>query len=626
MIEISSQMREFVNFAQDAAANDAKDSIARLGDKESRYSAFSIHTAADGDSVGKLRRSTASKNANNTVRAKFREAVEQMFGGAERIPAGVLAAMHMKDYQKGKPLTADRILDVYAAIQGHIKGLKDAAFRAGTLRAVDAADTAADKFIAKFQAKIKANLGGTVASNLKRTLILCAANSLDDAAVKGGPEALKKFARNLNSSFMYTLKAIGFDAESRMIDVSRIQNLMKDEVHMRHTVFALLDKDGNVDVNHFDRRLAFYDDPWLKRGSSGILRANLETLGPAAVKELQREFGRMAVQKAGDAARDEIDAFFQANPDKIPASLRDDRRAAIDYKTLVKEFVTGREVKAVADRMAYAGDATARIDTAAGLRDFQAFMDSIYALAEGDKDLVSLIERFAGKIALDSEDKQRPLEEIKARFIDPVRANLEELRAVADGNANILKAGIDVIARNQMKASKKGVLASLANAAKNVGQAVVKSISDHPKPDEVAKAFADMFAQFKKAMPLGNYNDQFDREERNSYLQFFAGVAMEGLDRTEKEYLTMVFSTDPAKIASNVMQTLVQDGSMDPLVKTDMQDTAYMMRECTSFLADDIGFDADALAVNHVIETMKFETLPANVAAQFTDIVKGIQG
>ena len=63
MIEISSQMREFVNFAQDAVANNAKNTIARLGKRDSIFFAFQIGAAADGDSVGKLRRSGASKKA-----------------------------------------------------------------------------------------------------------------------------------------------------------------------------------------------------------------------------------------------------------------------------------------------------------------------------------------------------------------------------------------------------------------------------------------------------------------------------------------------------------------------------------------------------------------------------------
>ncbi len=94
MIEISSQMREFVNFAQDAVANNAKNTVARLGRQESRFSAFSIGAATDGDSVGKLRRSPDLKRANNSVRTEFRNTVAKMFGGAERIPASVLAAMN----------------------------------------------------------------------------------------------------------------------------------------------------------------------------------------------------------------------------------------------------------------------------------------------------------------------------------------------------------------------------------------------------------------------------------------------------------------------------------------------------------------------------------------------------
>lgn len=54
-------MREFVNFAKDAAASSGKNTVARLGQQETRDCAFSIRAAADGDSVGKLRRSDNSK-------------------------------------------------------------------------------------------------------------------------------------------------------------------------------------------------------------------------------------------------------------------------------------------------------------------------------------------------------------------------------------------------------------------------------------------------------------------------------------------------------------------------------------------------------------------------------------
>ena len=621
MIEISSQMREFVNFAQDAVANNAKNTVARLGRQESRFSAFSIGAATDGDSVGKLRRSPDLKRANNSVRTEFRNTVAKMFGGAERIPPSVLEAMNIQDYEKGKPLTADRILDVYAAIKDHIAGLKNAAFEDGTLRAVDVADTAADKFVEKFQAKHGVRLGAAAASNLKRALLLCAANALDDDAVKGGEAAVKKFARSLNSSFKYTLTALGFDAATRMVDVPRIRNLMKDELHMRGAVFALLDKDGNVDVNHFDARLAIFDDAWLTRNSSGLLRPNLDSRGSEAVKALQAEFTRTAKVKVGDLARAEIDAFFEANPDRIPAAIRNDRREVQLYTGLVKQYVVGKGENGAADRLA-AGDADAKIDVASALKDFNQFMDSIYASAKGDKDLLRLVEQFSREIAFNSVGEMRSLEDIKKKFIEPVRANLEELRAVAGGNAGILKAGLEAISWNQMKPFKKGVITTLANEAKNWGRKILQSVSERSSAYEIAKEFAGMFAEYKKLMPDANYNDRYDRAEHNAYLKFFTGVAVAGLNEDEKVRMTMIFATDEAKIASNTMQTLEQDGSMDPAVKWDLQDMTYLMRSCTSFLADDLSLDADAFAVNEIIEDMTFDTLPADVAAKFADLLQ----
>ena len=497
-------MREFVNFAQDAVANNAKNTIARLGKRASSFATFPISAAADGDSVGKLRRSADSKRANNTVRTEFRNAVAKMFGGADRIPPSVLVAMNIQDYEKGKPLTADRILDVYAAIKNHISGLKNAAIENGTLRAIDVADTTAELFVDKFQEKHNIRLSATVASNLKRALLLCAANVLDDNAVKDGEAAVRKFVHPLNDSFKYTLKALGFDPATRKVSIPRIENLMKDEVHMRGAVFALLDKDGNVDVNHFDARLAIFNDEWLKHESSGLIRPNLDSPGPAAVKALQAEFTRTARVKVGDWARKEIDAFFKANPDKIPAAIRNDKREAQLYVGLVQKYITSK----------------------------------------GE------------------------------------------------------------------------------NEAKNWGQKILQSISERSSAYEIAKAFAGMFAEFRKLMPDENYNDRYDRAEHNACLKFFTGVAMAGLNQNEKVRMTMIFATEEAKIASNTMQTLEQDGGMDPAVKWDLQDMTYLMRSCTSFLADDLSLDADAFAVNQIIETMKIDTLPDDVVNKFSGLLQ----
>ena len=59
------------------------------------------------------RRATGSA----TSAASFRDAIVGMFGGESRVPSGVWDAMRLEDYDKGRPLTARRIMAVKAAIE-----------------------------------------------------------------------------------------------------------------------------------------------------------------------------------------------------------------------------------------------------------------------------------------------------------------------------------------------------------------------------------------------------------------------------------------------------------------------------------------------------------------------------
>ena len=629
MIEISSQMREFVNFAQDAVANNAKNTVARLGKKESSYATFPISAAVDGDSVGKLRRSAASKRANNTVRTEFRKVVEQMFGGADKIPQNVLAAMNMKDYAKGKPLTADRILDVYAAIKDHITALKSDASAKGTLRALDVADSVAEQFVEKnFKAKCRIPPSAAAVSNLKRALLLSAANMLDDNAVKGGAKAVKDFIHPLRDSFKYTIKALGFDVASRQIDIGRIQNLMKDEVHMRAAVFALLDKDGNVDVNNFDKRLARFNDDWLKRYSSSTVRPNLDTPGPAAVKALQKEFVRIAKLQVGDAAREEIQALYKANPDKIPASLRKNKLDSDAYVGFVKFFVAKQYAEAAGNSLAWSGDANAKIDVAAALKGFDDYTNAIYATAKGDKDIIELIDRFIGKLAYNGANELRSVEDIKKKFIEPIRSNLQELRTAAGGNAAILRSGLDALARNDMTPFKKGVFTKLANGAKAMSLRELNSISGKPTPIEIAKAFMGLYAHFKKSITTADFVDQWSRNEKDAYTIFFSDVVMSRLNNDEKIHLVRTFGTDTAGDASNIMQLLVTANDVDTSQNdvSNIQEAVNMMRTCATFIGKAFSIDPDTFTVFQVNEKITSESVPTNVKEQFAALAKEIQG
>ena len=112
------QFNQFVQFAERAMQNGDKKAIARQGDTlpvdaDSEQTVRMISVASD-DKVYAIRRSAASKTANDSVRDIFRQAVSDMFSG--NIPESVKKAMNTKDFGHGKPLTARRIMDVKAAI------------------------------------------------------------------------------------------------------------------------------------------------------------------------------------------------------------------------------------------------------------------------------------------------------------------------------------------------------------------------------------------------------------------------------------------------------------------------------------------------------------------------------
>ena len=61
------------------------------------------------DFIGNVGRRQASRDVNNAVRDLFKQAIEDMFGGPEKIPPSVQDAMKLEDFGKGKPLTARRV-------------------------------------------------------------------------------------------------------------------------------------------------------------------------------------------------------------------------------------------------------------------------------------------------------------------------------------------------------------------------------------------------------------------------------------------------------------------------------------------------------------------------------------
>ena len=177
------------------------------------------------------------------------------------------------------------------------------------------------------------------------------------------------------------------------------------------------------------------------------------------------------------------------------------------------------------------------------------------------------------------------------------------------------------------KLRKDEIERKVREIAKKVDLSGLDSISERSTPIEIAKVFTELFGRFKKAMPPENYNDMRSRPERNAYTLFFAGVLMSRLDAAAKERMVKTFASDAAGVASNTMQTLISGGTdLTPVENDDLQDSAQMMRKCSTFIADDLSLDAEAFAVNEVKDNMKLADIPAEVADQYAGFIHAIQG
>lgn len=110
----------FNRFVEWAKGGDVKDkSIANASVQLGKLEVLT----KSGDGVGLIaklfKRTVGHARDNDATRTLFRDAVTNMFGGESKIPASVKKAMIMSDYNKGRPLTARRILAVKVAIDAY---------------------------------------------------------------------------------------------------------------------------------------------------------------------------------------------------------------------------------------------------------------------------------------------------------------------------------------------------------------------------------------------------------------------------------------------------------------------------------------------------------------------------
>ncbi len=113
---VNNQCQQFYDFALERKNHGKDTAIARIGDNaEGATLGERTIVVKSGDRIGRGR-GQAPMDVNNQTRALFRKTVSDMFGGEKNIPKSVKDVMLLADYDKGKPLTARRIIKVANAI------------------------------------------------------------------------------------------------------------------------------------------------------------------------------------------------------------------------------------------------------------------------------------------------------------------------------------------------------------------------------------------------------------------------------------------------------------------------------------------------------------------------------
>ena len=121
--EVLAQFKQFTDFARTSGGVRGQTAVqvgGRLG-LASHGSFASISAKSRFDFIGNIGRGQQSKDVNDDVRDLFKETVLKMCGCADeqQLPEKIQEAMRFADYNKGKPLTARRILAVQTAIRQH---------------------------------------------------------------------------------------------------------------------------------------------------------------------------------------------------------------------------------------------------------------------------------------------------------------------------------------------------------------------------------------------------------------------------------------------------------------------------------------------------------------------------
>ena len=121
----------------------------------------------------------------------------------------------------------------------------------------------------------------------------------------------------------------------------------------------------------------------------------------------------------------------------------------------------------------------------------EALVKEMLAYCGDDFALKDIVSKHIDKICINGSNKLRPTEQIKAR-IDAIRANLAEVRAVADGNATAERVGVAFLTNLNGKSVPPGLIGKVAKAAVTANPGEYAKLSASSKPKQLFQAVVDL--------------------------------------------------------------------------------------------------------------------------------------
>ena len=293
---VTEQFSKFVSFAEDRLSRNEAKAIATKGDVLSGAGTTleerKISKTTNGDFVWKFYRGGDTQAVNNEVRDLFRKTVAAMFGGERNIPESVKTAMLLKkDFGKGKPLTARRIIAVRDAIAELNRGN-------GFDKIVDAGGALAKKAFAAGYTRLDFGKLNTAANLLAEAKSLSLKDALEQVITKGSAAN-----RTMESSSLHMK-----DAESFRRGLDAYEHIALGEKRNLEVVKACASENASSGLAEVAENLAYkfsnlLNDAEQLRADAKLPRNTLDGLRTVA-NSLAERFGQIQSDISSGALRD----------------------------------------------------------------------------------------------------------------------------------------------------------------------------------------------------------------------------------------------------------------------------------------------------------------------------------